>query len=1410
MRKPLTSTWGSFAASAILIVAFTITTLTQLHANSASPEPPFAIPSRIAMMTDCPGCGPNLCPNGGYEDNSSNILSSNWYLGGSNGSRTVRLTSNNNTGDDIDNWSAAPNVYYVKKDGKTNNPQGEYFVWLPNKDQCFNTQPGVIKDMNLCPGRPYTICFKAAAWKNTLNNWVPQPNIPSQKSTRLNIEFTFEGAPSNLEYITQFALPASSSWSNLNWQTCTFTFYYDPSKPLESVYFTNASNTGDSEVGVTIDDFTIYAEDCTSCPSDDWYFECGDSKKVDIYGKSIKDQAPATLVIPNSNSVYQVVAEVVYKGQNPGNSITLTDNANNSYLAYRISPVGASSNVWVYRATLPQVSSISYNAGSYKSYVQSIVAYAFRIVDQEVMESGTFTHVSGYNNIKTINLKVPAGSATRNIEVELPISELTNDGRYLLVKATAAGVTTEKMIFGSDPALGGCCLNIVSITLPDIPASTTDVAVTIDTRNNQNGQNVNGQSYVISGAVRAGAYCPVDCPLAVEYDLDNCSGSNPFNPSNGISASYLNTQECGALDATKIKRLFAVESSCSTNTPFQTGKSVRLKSNHLASWSDNGQKAFAFTVTIPECVSGNLSGLRFWNNAPYKDENGSYNGYPAFYGYRILKNGSEVHQEIDRHTSANGWFQDMLDWDGINALNFTGGETFTIEMMAYGPTGGGNNVWLVDQFELYSCCSESTVDANFPIPDKICKDNPAVFIADDSGNGTYAWTFGGDAMPSSATGKGPHFVTWGSAGNKSVTLTYTEGGCSGTVTKTITVEECDDIECGLISVTLDQNSDCEDATGVLNVDVCESCGTTYPVTVYYTYNGVQQQAGPFNSDGNILTGLFAGVYENIYIVDAKGCSSNKVGPVVIHAVGIGQTSTETCEETDCIITDKLESDGKTRTFWIPGLPNISDPRFKWVESGRFTVNTNGTASLTGQVVSVVNPSYGFNVTINLVNKRNWTQWSGLGRSYKGCSDNNNSNNNYYQNWEYYEIAGTSKLVGTGSYSGTLNLSHRPSDFTYGFQIGQGANVFNCDVPGVSAWFFYEGTVNGQQKSGSGDINALGGCGTGINDPSPEIPVLTCPPCQSIACDESLDPANLGEPEVNCEDLNCNLTYADVYAGSYPEVLTRTWTATCGNKTATCEQDVILFNTQNPDFNVPDKICKDNPVVFTAENIGNGTYTWDFGPDAMPSSATGIGPHFVTFGTAGTKTVKLTYESGPCDQEISKQVIVEDCDEIECGLISVTLDQESDCYSSTGVLNVNVCEACGTTYPITVFYKYNGVQQQAGPFNTDGNILTDLPPGVYSEIYVVDSKNCKTNFVGPVVITAEGVPQTSEETCPETECVITDKLESDGKTRTFWIPGLPNISDPRFKWVTDGRFIVNEDGTAQLTGQWAVCQPRLWI
>ncbi len=53
-------------------------------------------------------------------------------------------------------------------------------------------------------------------------------------------------------------------------------------------------------------------------------------------------------------------------------------------------------------------------------------------------------------------------------------------------------------------------------------------------------------------------------------------------------------------------------------------------------------------------------------------------------------------------------------------------------------------------------------------------------------------------------------------------------------------------------------------------------------------------------------------------------------------------------------------------------------------------------------------------------------------------------------------------------------------------------------------------------------------------------------------------------------------------------------------------------------------CANTDVTFTNSSTGViDSYTWDFGADATPASATGVGPHNVQYANAGTKTVSLT-------------------------------------------------------------------------------------------------------------------------------------------------------------------------------------------
>jgi len=73
---------------------------------------------------------------------------------------------------------------------------------------------------------------------------------------------------------------------------------------------------------------------------------------------------------------------------------------------------------------------------------------------------------------------------------------------------------------------------------------------------------------------------------------------------------------------------------------------------------------------------------------------------------------------------------------------------------------------------------------------------------------------------------------------------------------------------------------------------------------------------------------------------------------------------------------------------------------------------------------------------------------------------------------------------------------------------------------------------------------------------------------------------------------------------------------------------ILLSTPEPivpDFEVQTGTgCTNQQVVFTNTSTGSiGTYAWDFGSNADPATATGEGPHTVTYDVAGLSTVSLT-------------------------------------------------------------------------------------------------------------------------------------------------------------------------------------------
>lgn len=209
--------------------------------------------------------------------------------------------------------------------------------------------------------------------------------------------------------------------------------------------------------------------------------------------------------------------------------------------------------------------------------------------------------------------------------------------------------------------------------------------------------------------------------------------------------------------------------------------------------------------------------------------------------------------------------------------------------------------------------------------------------------------------------------------------------------------------------------------------------------------------------------------------------------------------------------------------WLPDLGGYGS-NYVFGEAGVFTQDLNaGTAHLHGQVYNVENANQGWIMEIELHDAQGWEEWSANGGSYK---DDMNIAGDNYLDWIFFKmLSGT--LTGTGEFEGsTLELSHAPANFTFGFQMGLAANNRNAEF-GMSGWFFYSGTLNGEEVAGVGDVLVEMDC-------CPEEQIIrtwvltdcggnTSVYTQNIFVVDGFDFNPLVYPDYRTLDLNVNLT-----------------------------------------------------------------------------------------------------------------------------------------------------------------------------------------------------------------------------------------------------------------------------------------------
>ncbi|MDG2246991.1 MAG: T9SS type A sorting domain-containing protein [Flavobacteriales bacterium] len=343
------------------------------------------------------------------------------------------------------------------------------------------------------------------------------------------------------------------------------------------------------------------------------------------------------------------------------------------------------------------------------------------------------------------------------------------------------------------------------------------------------------------------------------------------------------------------------------------------------------------------------------------------------------------------------------------------------------------------------------------------------------------------------------------ANNYTITRTYTamdECGNTSTATQVITVEDttapvftempmnisvqcADDVpameaptatdNCGTPTVVCDEDvieeDECGNYVSIITCTATDACGNSTQVSYTVTVSDVTAPELMGTPDAELVIDCDDDVPAPADVTAMDNCDDNL--EVSFEEVILGDEPAEG-STADCqALTPEAFEDGEVCTGEEPWSLKLFN--FNGFESALYSsIETNwveypdGSATLSGSVVSNVDPNRGWNISVEFENGMDWAGWStqGFPTSYK--DDCNESGDNHFD-WTYYIMSAGATLTGWGDFEGaTLNLAHAPSNYYYGYQVGVAANNVNVNYGG-GGWFTYSGIFNGAEVNGSGDF-----------------------------------------------------------------------------------------------------------------------------------------------------------------------------------------------------------------------------------------------------------------------------------------------------------------------------------------------------